>query len=588
MNEEPKSIWKKPLKSPGPFGAWLVLMIATVLVFLILYLAIGDSFAKVLDLSDLVKTLIASLTIATVAFCLWLFIRWLCCWRNLKRALFGLACFVTLVALFYAEEDWRGWHDWSQFKHQWEAKGEKFDYAGIIPPPVPDDQNFAMAPIWVESMKAVLGPQNSRQWFGDRYAENGRTNLVDRFDMPLAKNDSDWPAHARGNWQMATLTDLRIWQNYYRTLAAKTNLFPVAPPPQTPAQDVLTALSKYDPTIEALRAASQRPYSRFPLYANADHPFDTLLPHLAALKRCTQVLQLRAIAELQAGQSDQALADVKLALYLVNSVRTEPFLISHLVRIAILQITFQPIYEGLAEHKWSDAQLAELDTELAKFDFLADYELSMRGERICSISALDYMRRSGVDETPDFNGGMTRHKIAWFIPSAFFYQNELTIARMHQQYTLPMADPEHQLVSPAQVHNLAIKQQRELEHHVWPYKIFARMLLPVFDKVVEKFACAQSSVYLARTASALERYRLAHGEYPESLDALAPQFIAQVPHDVIDGGPLHYRRDPPSQSSGAASGQFVLYSVGWNETDDGGVVVFKKGETSDVDLSQGD
>ena len=33
---------------------------------------------------------------------------------------------------------------------------------------------------------------------------------------------------------------------------------------------------------------------------------------------------------------------------------------------------------------------------------------------------------------------------------------------------------------------------------------------------------------------------------------------------------------------------FILYSVGWNETDDGGVVVFKQRSSSDVDISQGD
>ena len=48
----------------------------------------------------------------------------------------------------------------------------------------------------------------------------------------------------------------------------------------------------------------------------------------------------------------------------------------------------------------------------------------------------------------------------------------------------------------------------------------------------------------------------------ESLDALAPQFIETIPHDIIGGQPLHYRR--------TEDGQFVLYSVGWNETDDGG------------------
>jgi hypothetical protein len=62
-------------------------------------------------------------------------------------------------------------------------------------------------------------------------------------------------------------------------------------------------------------------------------------------------------------------------------------------------------------------------------------------------------------------------------------------------------------------------------------------------------------------AIALERCRIAQGRYPESLDALAPQFINKLPHDVIGGGQLKYRR---------ADNGFVLYSIGWNEKDDDG------------------
>ena len=200
------------------------------------------------------------------------------------------------------------------------------------------------------------------------------------------------PADKDGNWQTAKMSDLKAWQDYYRALAAKTNEFPVSSQPQTPAQDVLLALSKYDSAIEELRQASQLPYSRFPLEYNKDDPAEILLPHLADLKQCSQALQLRAIAELQNGESEKALDDVKLSLRLADSVRTEPFLISHLVRIAILQITLQPIYKGLAEHKWSDAQLAELDSELSKLDFLADYELSMRCERASDIGIIEYLR----------------------------------------------------------------------------------------------------------------------------------------------------------------------------------------------------
>jgi hypothetical protein len=97
---------------------------------------------------------------------------------------------------------------------------------------------------------------------------------------------------------------------------------------------------------------------------------------------------------------------------------------------------------------------------------------------------------------------------------------------------------------------------------------------------LKEIAYGQSSVDLARTAITLERYRLAHGEYPASLAVLAPQFIEKVPHDVIGGQPLKYRRE--------ADGQFVLYSVGWNERDDGGVIVLQKGSTPTVNRDEGD
>ena len=105
------------------------------------------------------------------------------------------------------------------------------------------------------------------------------------------------------------------------------------------------------------------------------------------------------------------------------------------------------------------------------------------------------------------------------------------------------------------------------------------MMLPALTNTVKKYTYAQSSVDLARVACALERYRLAHGEFPESLDALSPLFLEKVPHDIISGQPLHYRR--------TSEGKFLLYSVGWNETDDGGTVVLNKTGRL-VDTAQGD
>jgi hypothetical protein len=60
----------------------------------------------------------------------------------------------------------------------------------------------------------------------------------------------------------------------------------------------------------------------------------------------------------------------------------------------------------------------------------------------------------------------------------------------------------------------------------------------------------------------LKRYRLRHSRWPDSLDALVPAFLSEVPRDWMNGQPLRYRRNPDDT--------FTLYSVGLDGNDDGG------------------
>ena len=90
----------------------------------------------------------------------------------------------------------------------------------------------------------------------------------------------------------------------------------------------------------------------------------------------------------------------------------------------------------------------------------------------------------------------------------------------------------------------------------------AAIVIPNTAKATQTLAFNQTKANEAQIACALERYRLAHGEYPGTLDALVPQLIEKLPHDLIGGNPVIYRP--------TAEGKFLLYSIGWNETDDGG------------------
>jgi hypothetical protein len=483
-----------------------------------------------------------------------------------------LALLICLAVLFL---DVTAKFKLNRYERQWEAKGEHFDFASNIPKPVPDDQNFALTPIVASCYQGLLDKR-------DYDNESDNTNLSNRLRMNIYGNGSDdYDRINSGNWAKGAKTDLESWQNYYRRLATKTNEFTVAPQMQTPAADVLLALSKYDAAIEELRQAAALPESRFPLNYDSDFPATILLPQLSALKSCCQVLELRAVAELQNGQGDKALADVKLMLRLVESIRTEPFLISHLVRIAMLNLALQPVWEGLQDHKWSDAQLADLNQELAKLDFLADYEFSMRGERVLSMANIEYLRRTrnlGLYSDGESSPSGFSKAVFHLIPNSFFYQNELAIARGIQEWFLPIADMGQHVVSPQKV-ELAITNTDKMRAHWSPNTVLAAMMLPGLERASQRFAYAQSSVDMARVACALECYRLAIGEYPETLDALQPRFIGTLPPDIIGGQPLKYHRTD--------NGQFALYSVGWNGTDDGGAVVLRKPLRLSIDPEKG-
>jgi hypothetical protein len=96
---------------------------------------------------------------------------------------------------------------------------------------------------------------------------------------------------------------------------------------------------------------------------------------------------------------------------------------------------------------------------------------------------------------------------------------------------------------------------------IFRHQVSAALLLAGLKNVITKTVTGQVLVDQASVACALERYQLAHGKYPENLEGLTPQFMAKIPIDVIGGRAYRYKP--------TAAG-YQLYSIGWNERDDGG------------------
>jgi hypothetical protein len=459
---------------------------------------------------------------------------------------------------------------------------------------VPSDQNFFETPLW-DSLRFVQ-TNGITVWSDTNW---GSHPIFDAFGPKGEK------APGTGSWLKGQSVDLAAWQAFYRgsnnLFAAQsgppTNYFPIAEQPQAPAADVLLGLSKFDANRQLLIAAAVRPQARF--WINYDAGLAAMLPHLAKLKGASQYLALHANAALKAGDRETALEDLKLLFRSMEAVHSEPIVITHLVRAAMLQIALQPIWEGLADRQWTEADLSVIESELGKLDFLADYQRSMRSERAAEIWLMDYFHKRGVNglnEMKEITGqlGIAQGPAelkrfldnATFplIPAGWLDQNKLTFCLIQQQYLLPLVDQGRRVVSPAVVR----QSESIIRKQSWrPYDMFEKwLLLDMLARLVqngvtdfaEKFALGQACADLARVACALERYRLANRQFPETLEALRPQFIGELPHDLINGQSLKYRRTD--------DGQFVLYSVGWNETDDGGTIGLNKG--GNLDSRQGD
>ena len=498
-------------------------------------------------------------------------------WRVLGRILAGLGVLITLVALFYAEENWRGRRAWNRYKTRLEAEGIKLDWRDYVPRSVPDDQNFAMTPFLAPLFDFNPPPRKPGQsLWRDTNAYNRTRDFVKELEP------SPFPGWTAGQW-----TDLS---------AAVRHVNATAPAPANrtaAATELLRFLTPYEPVFSELRTASQRPYARFNINYDDEFAPSILLPHLVVVKRANLAFQLRASAELALDQTNEAWSDLNMALNLSDAIAAEPFIVDELVRDWMVQNALQPLWEGLAQRKWTDAQLKEMELRLEKTDLLTDK--TMQGDLAFGVLTLSQLRNQPTLDLSDSLGGFLSVRPCW-LPSGWFCQNQLTFARLYRELILPVVDIQRQRAYPDRAAQNAevLRQVLRRASVPNPYRLMVEQFFqsdqfsrsestetePGLMVAERKFVAGQTRINEAMVACALERYRRANGRFPEALHALSPQFLANIPPDLITGEPLKYRRTD--------DGQFILYSVGWNQQDDGGTVVMIPGKKSTPDYSQGD
>jgi hypothetical protein len=332
------------------------------------------------------------------------------------------------------------------------------------------------------------------------------------------------------------------------------------------ASDYLTWSSQFKGDFDLMREAVKRPYAR--MDGDYHYPPTMPIPNFVAVRAVAQTLAQRAQCYLLLGLPEKALQELTLLHDLCRMLEGAPTgkpmsLVSAMIDVAVTRLYTDTIADGFRLHAWQEPQLFTLQKQLEQINLAPMVRESFHEEQ---ASAWCLMRSNILSEfeVRSVPGATLWQKIKNLRPpnilKGIFLLNVVKVVQMDQM-VIDGINPVQKIV----VLRKMAEFQREvdaLNRHILPYKFLAAIVVPNFTKAVQTFAFDQTKADEAQIVCALEHCHLAHGKYPEKLDDLVPQFIAKLPHDVIGGQPLKYRR--------TADGQFVLYSIGWNETDDGG------------------
>jgi hypothetical protein len=492
------------------------------------------------------------------------------------RYFFAFIVLIGLVGLFYFAENWRGARTWEKYMKEQKARGERFDASAFVPPVVPPSENFATTPLLLPLFDFIPGTQKWRSTNALAYV-NGFAPEYDRAAKVVKAIKS-----TRSNSWLTAEIDLVAWRAAYLQSTDRINQ-PTAREDARPtslaasrkeaAEVVLANLAECSDVLEELQESCQRKYSRFSLRYNNDDPAAILLPHLAVLKHICQILQLRATAELAVGKKTDALSDISLMFRVAEASRDEPIIISQLVRLPMLYMALEPIVNGFGQ--WSEPELKMIQEQLQRLDFCADMKRSLGAERVLFGGGIIEFLRREPDKFEALSGDGKFPGAIWSaVPNGWFDLEKLNYSRFFDELIMPSIDVANRRINPSACKEaegritgvLAKSQARLLLQH----RAFCSLLLPGTLTLARKTAFGQTAADAAGIAGAVERFKLAKGRLPEALEELVPEFMERLPHDIITGQSLNYKR--------TNDGRYAVYSVGWNEKDDGGVAGFKKGE----------
>jgi hypothetical protein len=329
-------------------------------------------------------------------------------------------------------------------------------------------------------------------------------------------------------------------------------------------------------------AGSTKSYCYRPIAHDADDQDKSLwsiaMPPLNTLKNLARLGAWRCRINRTEGQLQQSIEDCLAVARAASHWQGKGTLVEQLVGMAISGLGHGEILTILADEKLSPDELQYLQEQLSKI-YPGDYPLmNMEGER---LTFMDVIQHSFTDGGP---GGGHLIPGSWDELSYFSPPNQddsdkrllmplytaVSMAHARRDATVAKANEIFDLqnkiakMTPYQRHVSDVKTADEIIYGSWQnYRFFLiQMLLPATARASEIAYRGKMGHEATKTITAILRWRQEKDQYPANLEQLVKAgFLDELPMDAFSDKPLVYKK---------TGDDFILYSAGFNFTDDGG------------------
>ncbi|TAL01995.1 MAG: hypothetical protein EPO07_07815, partial [Verrucomicrobia bacterium] len=307
--------------------------------------------------------------------------------------------------------------------------------------------------------------------------------------------------------------------------------------------------------LEDIRTTLQSPFRCY-VFNPTNVPFSRI-PIFVQMRQAAQWLSADAVGALHARDRARARSDLHALANLVDWNKEDPTLVSHMIRVAIGGLQVATTWEALQAPGWTEEELAELQKDFERADFLDAIERGMTTERASMEQIIIYIHRDGAawvsrsfgiskpptnlkDKFTELGGAMLWRLTADDNELVMLQHDQGMLDEIRKLRTGATTWPASDAVLKASLAGFNAKFNGLGRFR---YTI-AAVAIPNFSKALSVSVQRETERRLTVTAIALRRYESRHGKPAESLKALVPEFLSAVPMDPMNAKPLGYVLKP--------------------------------------------